>query len=153
MTINTLPTLIDESHGRYCGARDCEGGRVGEYACPNCEGKGWIPSFSIVFAPYSPRSWDGIRGDAHRYYGGGVVVPVVMEDELPPHDYFVRVSTSGTVLDDEGLDKINQKHCACVANGGITPQCIAMVNLALIIGCRLVNLQRDGATDMQIQHR
>ena len=101
---------------------------------------------TIVFVPYSPRSFAGIVSDVRTLIGDCEVLALCLEGETPPDTYrHVSVSRNGDAAlfaHDPG-DRL-----LVVANGGPTPLGVAAVLLSQRFRCPLINVQRDGIVRM-----
>jgi len=97
---------------------------------------------TIVFVPYSPRSFAGIAGDVFKIWPDAELIPLVLVGEQPPDGYrSLAVDESGHF----GLFAMPKGAAvAVVANGGPTPLGVAAVLLSQRVNAPLWNVQRDG---------
>lgn len=101
---------------------------------------------TLVFVPFSPRSFDGIAADVIRAMPDAEVIALVIEGEVPPDGMrHLLVSKTGHF----GLFAFEQgTTLSVVANGGPTPLGVGAVLLSQRLGCKLLNVQRDGVVEI-----
>jgi len=101
---------------------------------------------TLVFVPYSERSFVGISGDVLLHRPDAEIVAMVMEGETPPEG--VRSLSVARTGHFDLFVAERGRPTAVVANGGPTPLGVAAVLLSQRLRAYLWNVQRDGITAM-----